>query len=55
MPECSDFESEMNGIGFSESKSLSLSRSRRCCQYGAFDPDPDFDLDSSQCQGEEVL
>jgi hypothetical protein len=47
----------LNGIGFSESKSLS--GWRQCFQYGDFDPDPDpdfdFDLDSSQCQGRDVL
>ena len=57
MPECTDFESEMKGIGFSKSKSLS--GSRQCSQYGAFDNDPDFnndpDFDSCQCQGEEIL
>jgi hypothetical protein len=49
MTEYPDFESEMNGIGFSESKSLSLSGSRQCSRYGDFDNDPDFD--SSECQG----
>jgi hypothetical protein len=48
MPFISDFELEMNGIGFSESKSLS--GSRQCFLYRDFDPD----LDSSQCQGEEA-
>ena len=51
MREGPDFESALNGIRFSESKSLS--GSRQCSQYGDFDPD--FDLDLSQCQGEEFF